>query len=324
MATPFFSVGLPILGGKGFGTRLLSRVCGWISGSESIMKHWNWSACGMVLVSLLSAGQLTRADEGLMDEYPVARTTPSQKVEPTIPEMGILSKWLVKEGDVVTQGQLLAKEDTDLEELELAVEKVAATSNAKIQAATSARDAAKLDYDRKITALANQGATQSEVDIAKMDYDKSVAELLAAHDEQEQNRASMTKQQRKIEKMQLLSPVSGIVESLNIKEGELVDPNKPHGAVTLVTNNPLWVDVPVPSAEALKVKLGDKVQVAYQVEPDKWLTGTVIKLNPEVDAASNNQIVRLELANDDNKPSGLWMNVKLGQTAPRQASAGDH
>jgi RND family efflux transporter MFP subunit len=289
-----------------------------------MIKYWKLSACGVVVASILCAARIGRADDASSEDYPMARTTPSQKVEPTMLEMGILSKWLVKEGDPVKQGQLLAKEDTDLEELELAVEKVAANSNAKVVAATAGRDAAKLDYDRKTAAFEQQGATQSEVDEAKMEYDKSVAEVLAAHDEQEQNRASVAKQEKKIQKMELLSPVDGIVESLNIKEGELVDPNKPHGAVTLVTNNPLWIDVPVPSAEALKVRVGDKVQVAYQIEPDKWLTSTVVKLNPEVDAASNNQIVRLELPNDNAKPSGLWMNVKLGQAAPRQASAGDH
>jgi hypothetical protein len=37
----------------------------------------------------------------------------------------------------------------------------------------------------------------------------------------------------------------------------------------------------------------------------------VIYLDPEIDAASDKETVRLELNNDDNTRSGLWVNVKL-------------
>ena len=114
-----------------------------------------------------------------------------------------------------------------------------------------------------------------------------------------------------IEKMKLLSPVDGTVKQINIQEGEIVDPNKPDGAVTLVTNNPLWVDVKIPSTQALKLKQGDSMSVAYQNESDKWLTAKIIFLDPEVDAASDKQTIRLELNNDQDKPAGLWLNVKL-------------
>jgi Cu(I)/Ag(I) efflux system membrane fusion protein len=111
--------------------------------------------------------------------------------------------------------------------------------------------------------------------------------------------------------MHLFSPVDGTVKAINIQEGEIVDPNKPDGAITLVTNNPLWVEVKVSSAQAVGLKLGDSAMVSYQYNPNDWLKAKVIYLDPEIDAASDKETVRLELNNDDNTRSGLWVNVKL-------------
>ena len=90
-----------------------------------------------------------------------------------------------------------------------------------------------------------------------------------------------------------------------------VDPNKPDGAITLVTNNPLWVEVKVSSVQAINLKLGDMAIVAYQNSPNDWVKAKVIYLDPEVDAASDKETVRLELTNTDGTRSGLWVNVKL-------------
>ena len=65
-----------------------------------------------------------------------------------------------------------------------------------------------------------------------------------------------------------------------------------------MTNNPLWVEVKVSSAQATGLKLGDTAMVAYQNNPNDWLKAKVIYLDPEVDAASDKETVRLELNND--------------------------
>ena len=123
--------------------------------------------------------------------------------------------------------------------------------------------------------------------------------------------ADVDVQAMEIRKMQLFSPVDGAVKELNIQEGEIVDPNKPDGALTLVTNDPLWVEVKVSSAQAAKIKQGDIAMVAYQNDVNNWMKAKVIYLDPEVDAASDKETVRLELNNDSNNRSGLWVNVRL-------------
>ena len=209
------------------------------------------------------------------------------------------------------KGQLLGREDTDVEELKLRSARIQADSMAAVEAATADRDARKIEYESKLKAYALQATSTDEVQEAKLDYEQKEAVLRNAEAQREKYLADVDIQARMIDKMQLFSPVDGTVKEINIQEGEVVDPNKPDGAITLVTNNPLWVEVKVPAPQTMRLKLGDTAMVAYQNNPNDWLKAKVIYLDPEVNAASDKETVRLELSNDDNVRSGLWVNVKL-------------
>lgn len=284
------------------------------------MKNSKWIrraiAAGAVLFALPFAGA-DDANHGAAEEPLVAMTAPSHTAKPSFMEIGIVKEWLVKPDDVVKKGEVLAREDTDLEVLQLKGMKIEAGSTAEIDAAIAARDSAKLEYDNKQKGLKEQAASAEEVEEAKLAWQKSEAEIRYVQSEHEKKVADAETQEAKVGKMELKSPVDGTVEKINIQEGEVVDPNKPDGALTLVTNNPLWIDVPVPSIESLKLKVGDQISVAYSAEADKWLPARIVYLDPEVNSASDKQIVRLELNNDENKPAGLWVNVRL----PSQVAA---
>ncbi len=226
-------------------------------------------------------------------------------------EVGIVKEWLVKPDYVVKKGQVLGTEDSDVEIMRLKSLRIAANSTAAIEGAEADRDAKKVEYENKQKGFEQQAASATEVEEAKLDWLQAEANVKFRQVEHLKAIADADTQALVIEKMKLLSPVDGTVKQINIQEGEIVDPNKPDGAVTLVANNPLWVEVKIPSLQALKLKQGDLLSVAYQNESDKWLPATVIFLDPEVDAESDKQTVRLELNNDQNRPAGLWMNVRL-------------
>jgi RND family efflux transporter MFP subunit len=245
------------------------------------------------------------------DDILPARTIPSRISKPSFLEVGIIKQWFVKPDDVVKKGQLLGREDTDIEDLILRSDRIQADSMSQIDAATAGRDYSKIEYDNKQKAFSEQATSESEVQEAKLDYEKNEAQLVLAKVSREKLLADVDVQARKIDKMQLFSPVDGTVKDINIQEGEIVDPNKPDGALTIVTNNPLWVEVQVPVASAMKLKEGDTAMVAYQSDPNNWVKAKVIYLDPEMQADSDKEKVRLELNNDANIRSGLWVNVRL-------------
>jgi RND family efflux transporter MFP subunit len=277
------------------------------------MIRGKWIARSLIAAGMLGLLPLAGADDAtpVTDQGLMARTVPSMITKPSFMEMGVVRHWLVKPDDIVKKGQLLGTEDTDVEELKLRSARIQADSMAGVEAATADRDARKVEYESKLKAYSEQATSAEEVQEAKLDYEQKEALLRNAEAQREKYLADVDVQARIIDKMQLFSPVDGTVKSINIEEGEVVDPNKPDGAITLVTNNPLWVEVQVSSAQAANMKLGDSAMVAYQSNPNDWLKAKVIYMDPEVQADSDKETVRLELSNDDNGRSGLWVNVKL-------------
>jgi len=277
------------------------------------MNCGKWFGRGVIAAAMLGILRFAGADDSnrVTDDSLMARTVPSLITKPSFMETGIVREWMVKPDDYVKKGQLLGREDTDVEELKLRSARIQADSMAAVEAATADRDARKIEYESKLKAYSLQATSADEVEEAKLDYEQKEAVLRNAQAQREKYLADVDIQARVIDKMQLFSPVDGTVKEINIQEGEVVDPNKPDGAITLVTNNPLWVEVKVSSAQAMGLKLGDTAMVAYQNNPNDWLKAKVIYLDPEVDAASDKETVRLELSNADNGRSGLWVNVKL-------------
>jgi RND family efflux transporter MFP subunit len=279
----------------------------------SSMNCGKWFGRSVIAAAMLGILPFAGADDAnhVTDESLMARTVPSLITKPSFMEVGVVRQWLVKPDEYVKKGQLLGREDTDVEELKLRSARIQADSMAAVEAATADRDVSKVEYESKLKAYSLQATSTDEVEEAKLTYEQKEAVLRNAEAQREKYLADVDIQARVIDKMQLFSPVNGTVKDINIQEGEVVDPNKPDGAITLVTNNPLWVEIKVSSAQATGLKLGDAAMVAYQNNPNDWLKAKVIYLDPEVDAASDKETVRLELKNDDNGRSGLWVNVKL-------------
>jgi RND family efflux transporter MFP subunit len=277
------------------------------------MKFAKWMRRAVATAAVLSILPFAGADNANQpaDAALLARTIPSHTAKPSFMEVGIVKEWLVKPDYVVKKGQVLGREDADVEEMRLKSLKIAANSTAAIEGAEAERDAKKVEYENKQKGFEQQAASATEVEEAKLDWQQAEANVKFRQVEHMKAIADADTQALVIDKMKLLSPVDGTVKQINIQEGEIVDPNKPDGAVTLVTNNPLWVEVKVPSSQALKLKQGDVVSVAYQNESDKWMPATIIFFDPEVDAASDKQTIRLELNNDQDRPAGLWVNVRL-------------
>jgi len=277
------------------------------------MTFAKWMRRAVATAAVLSILPFAGADDAdpAADKTMIAQTIPSQKAKPSFMEVGIVKEWLVKAGYIVKKGQVLGREDSDVEDMRLKGLRIAANSTAAIEAAEAERDAKKVEYENKQRGFEQQAASATEVEEAKLDWEQAEANVKFRQVEHLKAIADADTQALVIDKMKLLSPVDGTIEEINIQEGEIVDPNKPDGAVTVVTNNPLWVKLSIPSSQALKLKPGDTAMLSYQNESDKWLPAKIIYLDPEVDASSDKQTIRLELNNDQNRPAGLWVNVRL-------------
>ena len=109
---------------------------------------------------------------------------------------------------------------------------------------------------------------------------------------------------------QIKAPFDGVVSKLDTHVGEVATNQADKPAFKVVRNDPLWVDAHLPAAVTARLKKGQTLQVRYVAE-DKWTPAEVLYLSPQVRAGSQTRMVRLQMANPEDRPSGLEVYVKL-------------
>lgn len=235
-------------------------------------------------------------------------TLPYLEYNVCFPTMGVIKEVKVKDGDVVSKGQVLMVQKDDEEQAELKILEIDAKSDLPIKAAIAKRDVAKVEFDGK-DRMKKAGNAFVDLEWARAKAELDVAELQVKQSEQEleQKQAKRDKQATRVANMSMRSPADGVVKQVVNQEGSNVDPTRP--SIVVVQNNPLLVQVSVPALASLQLKKGDKMKVSY--DKKEWKEASVSFLSPEADAGSGLRVVKLELPNPNGDPAGLQIFVEL-------------
>jgi RND family efflux transporter MFP subunit len=231
-----------------------------------------------------------------------AITRPSDDRTLAFVRAGKISKVLVKDGDTVKAGQLLIQLDDAAERAQLEQLVAQAKDQTRVKAA-EAQLAQKKEDLKKL-----QMAEAKKWDIAHAKLDIVIADLsldLAKFEAQQSGR-KVAEAKILLGRMQMHSPIAGKVEKIVIHEGESADALQP--LIRVVKIDPLWADVPVARAEALKLKIGGKSTVTL-VDEDAAAPGKIVYIAAVGDAASNTLTVRVEFANQKGRPAGEHVTV---------------
>jgi RND family efflux transporter MFP subunit len=189
-------------------------------------------------------------------------TEPYRTINVSSAEQGIVTKLLVKEGDTVRQGQLLATLDTDVLEAALEIAKAGKESMGRIKSATAAVELKKERF-QKLQELKEEGhAHPEEVLRAKTELEIAEAELLAAKEEQKIKELECSRIETQIERRKITSPIDGIVTKLHKELSEQVAATDPI-VLTLVQCDRLKIIFPIPSSEAARFSIGQKIAVNF-------------------------------------------------------------
>lgn len=213
---------------------------------------------------------------------------------------GLVGEVLVREGDRVKKGTLLARLNDTAERIELERLTALAADTTRIDAAEA--DLAQKRADLKKLQMARQDGAATEMEIEHATLAVTTAELQVRMEkfqllQHQQNRDSL---QAKLERMQIVSSVSGGVEEIKVEPGESVEPLVP--VIRVVQNDPLWIDVPVPLVEARALKVGSKVKVTFS-GGDETVMGRVIYAATVADAGDTRRI-RVEVPNAQRRMAG--------------------
>ncbi|MGB8299297.1 MAG: efflux RND transporter periplasmic adaptor subunit [Polyangia bacterium] len=211
----------------------------------------------------------------------------------------------VREGDVVKQNQPLVTLDTR-DFLLRAQQANAARDGAKVQL-----DAAKLDWDRLKSLLAEKAVPQSQFDMIDARYKGAKAGLAAAE-------TAVAMARKALNDSVVRAPFDGLVVKRFVNEGEYASVMPATPLVTIEEIDPVDLRIQVPSTDMAQVAAGSPVHVrlpATGQELDLRLTRVVPSSDPHTRTFS----AIVEIPNRDHSlRSGLYAEVTL---RPRGAAA---
>ncbi len=191
----------------------------------------------------------------------------------------------VKEGDVVTKGQLLV--ELDQVQFKGAVDRATASltsGEAQLLQARINRDQAvrALDRNRELKRT-NAGAISDEVlEQSQQAADVANALLKSSQAQVQQIQASLKEAQDNLARTRLYSPIAGRVVRLAVEEGEVAQTGAFSRDVGLLMRiadlSVIQALVKVDETDVVRLELGDSVSVAIDAFPDTTFVGRVTKV----------------------------------------------
>jgi membrane fusion protein, heavy metal efflux system len=216
----------------------------------------------------------------------------------------------VTAGDRVVAGQRLALLDNF--DLSAAHSRVlgaeAAFSQAKAQLA-----AANAAYDRAANLIRSDLVTQAELEarratVATMEADLRTkeAQLRQYHEEEARllpvrpaaaDSGSSSDQPPADSRGAIVAPFAGVVDSVSVATGEIVDPATPIFTVSDLST--VWVQADVAEKDLGLVKVGDAVEVRVNAFPGRVFTGHITYIPDAIEPTTGMAKIRCEVPNPD-------------------------
>ncbi|WP_446899671.1 efflux RND transporter periplasmic adaptor subunit [Clostridium sp. LBM24168] len=205
-------------------------------------------------------------------------------------------------------------------------------------------DDAKTNYDRSQKLYSSGAISKQELDSTKMKLDSSAAALSAAEQnlnliqqkvgpesvevaqaQVNQAKAGLKSIQTQINDNVIKSPISGIVSSVNIHEGEISPTGQ--ASLTIIESSSIMSEIGIPDNMLSKIKNGQSLSIKIPSLPDKKFVGTIDTINPDVDSKTKEYTIKIKIdnKNGDLKP-GMFSKISLPNetknnilTVPNQA-----
>jgi RND family efflux transporter MFP subunit len=243
-------------------------------------------------------------------------TAPIERRAQNFDVPGVIDKILVKEGDKVKAGDLIAQQDIALDEAQLKSAELVANSDLEVKAEEAQRQADQVDFDRDKLLFSKKPPSISPAEYDAAQVKVVIDEYKVQHAKEDEQKAQydVAAAKAKIHQKQMFARTDGVVSEIATHEGELADTQ--HPAITIVKNDVLYVEVDLPASIVARLKasgMKTPLKVQYIDEGDKgaWHDAKVHFIKPEADPQSNFEHVQLEMPNPEMRSAGLQVTVKL-------------
>ncbi|QJC56041.1 Multidrug resistance protein MdtE [Polaromonas vacuolata] len=223
---------------------------------------------------------------------------PSQTVDVSSPVVGLLDKVLVKRGDSVIKGQVVASLDSHAEVAATALALYKSEMLAPVEAAQTKIEFSNKKFIRKSDMHANNFMSEQEKDEAQSELNLAQAELNLARENKQLAKLEWQQQSSLLKLRTLVSPFNGVVVEQLLYPGEIVEPSGQKKVILrLAKLDPLRVRVILPMRIFGNINSSTQVEVSPELPIGGHYAGRVKVVDRLVDAASATFSVYLEIPN---------------------------
>ncbi|MGH7975643.1 MAG: HlyD family secretion protein [Limisphaerales bacterium] len=202
---------------------------------------------------------------------------------------GRLQKLFVREGDAVTNDELLAVIQPQEQQANVAFyassEQQSAADLAQAQADL---ENARLNFERVKNLYTNNVESVQTYDAARTTYDSAKARVESAKKQIQAAAAQKQKAAVMLGYTKIFAPTNGIVDTRAALQGEVVNPGQ--AIVTLINQDDLWVRADVEETYIDRIHLGDKLQI--KLPSGATREGTVFYRSVDADYATQRDVSR--------------------------------
>ncbi|WP_299870078.1 efflux RND transporter periplasmic adaptor subunit [uncultured Roseobacter sp.] len=233
---------------------------------------------------------------------------PNEVIELSFPVAGVLQEISVNRGDAINAGQIIARLDGTLEEIQLESAKTRAENLFSI----AAREA-NLEFlnnrAERIQKLAGRNVTaESALEEALVEAEMARQEVEEARLDQSLSMLEVARVEAVLKQKTLNSPLDGLVLERQPSVGEYQDGTQP--IVTIAALDPLRVEAFVPISYHSSIQVGQEVLI----EPEAPISGSyaakITVIDQVFDAGTGTVGIRIEIPNKSlSLPAGLRCNV---------------
>lgn len=259
---------------------------------------------GVGIIACLFAPALTNANDlsAFMEPY--------REIDMATSEMGTLAYLKVKEGDRVSQGQILGGLDEEVLRATLEVAQKAKDARGRLVSAEE-EHAFQTENLHKLRELFDRQHASAE-ELARAETQQRIAEaqVLAVQEELELKSAEYVRTKALLEQKQIRSPIDGIVTHINKDIGEFISASDPV-VMKIVKLDALLVEFPVPAPVASNFAAGQTVPLRIGRE-QLQASGLVEFVSPTLDPQSNTVRVKIRIDNSQARfrsGDSCWLTV---------------
>jgi RND family efflux transporter MFP subunit len=252
------------------------------------MKKSRKIALGLLVLAVTAGGviyMLTRPPREIVLTGIV--TTDEVIVSPEI--QGRLQRLLVREGDAVTNGELLALIQPQEQQANVAFfTSSQQQSTADLAQSQADLENARLNFERIQGLYSNNVESVQAYDQARTTYQSAKARVESVQKQIQAAAAQKEKAAVQLGYTRIFAPVAGIVDTRAALQGEVVNPGQ--AIVTLIDQDDLWVRADVEESYIDRIHLGDQLQV--KLPSGATREGAVFYRSVDADYATQRDVSR--------------------------------